>query len=54
MPSSIELANAITASHAAEEGHGVTIENGIVVDMGGNDEPEKVIPNKARAKSNDT
>lgn len=38
MPSSIELANAITASHAAEEGHGVTIENGIVVDMGGNEE----------------
>lgn len=35
MPSSIELANAIVASNAAEEGHGVTIENGIVVDMGG-------------------
>lgn len=33
MPSSIELANAITASHAAEEGHGVTIENGIVVEV---------------------
>ena len=40
MPSSIELANAIVASNAAEEGHGVTIENGIVVDMGGgNDQP---------------
>jgi len=38
MPSSIELANAITASHAAEDGRGVTIENGIVVDMGGNEE----------------
>ncbi len=38
MPSSIELANAITASNAAEEGHGVTIENGIIVDMGGNEE----------------
>lgn len=36
MPSSIELSNAIVASHAAEEGHGVTIENGIIVDMGGN------------------
>ncbi len=34
MPSSIELANAITASNAAEEGHGVVIENGIIVDMG--------------------
>jgi len=38
MPSSIELSNAIVASHAAEEGHGVTIENGIVVDMGGNEQ----------------
>lgn len=35
MPSSIELANAITASNAAEDGRGVTIENGIVVDAGG-------------------
>lgn len=35
MPSSIELANAITASNAAEDGRGVTIENGIVVDTGG-------------------
>jgi recombination protein RecT len=33
MPSSIELANAIVASHAAEEGHGVTIENGIIVEV---------------------
>lgn len=46
MPSSIELANAIVASNAAEEGHGVTIENGIIVDMGGgNGEPEsKTLP----------
>lgn len=35
MPSSIELANAIVASHAAEEGHGVTIENGIVIETAG-------------------
>lgn len=41
MPSSIELANAIVASNAAEEGHGVTIENGIVVDMGDHEEPER-------------
>lgn len=34
MPSSIELSNAVVASHAAEEGRGVTIENGIVVDTG--------------------
>lgn len=34
MPSSIELSNAITASHAAEAGRGVTIENGIVIDLG--------------------
>ena len=33
MPSSIELANAITASNAAEAGHGVTIENGVIIDM---------------------
>lgn len=35
MPSSVELANAITASHAAEEGRGVTIENGVIIEMGG-------------------
>lgn len=34
MPSSIELANAITASHAAEEGREVTIENGIIIETG--------------------
>lgn len=34
MPSSIELANAIVASHAAEEGRGVTIENGIIIETG--------------------
>lgn len=39
MPSSIELANAITASYAAEEGHGVTIEGGIVVEVAGNEAP---------------
>lgn len=34
MPSSIELANAIVASHAAEEGRGVTIENGVIIETG--------------------
>lgn len=34
MPSSIELSNAITASHAAEEGREVTIENGIIIETG--------------------
>lgn len=34
MPSSIELSNAITASHAAKEGRGVTIENGIIIETG--------------------
>lgn len=34
MPSSIELANAIVASHAAEEGREVTIENGIIIETG--------------------
>lgn len=34
MPASIELSNAIAASNAAEEGRGVTIENGIIVDVG--------------------
>lgn len=32
MPCSIEVQNAITASHAAESGRSVTIENGIVID----------------------
>lgn len=32
MPCSVEVANAIAVSHAAEDGRGVTIENGIVID----------------------
>lgn len=32
MPCSIEVANAVAVSHAAESGRGVTIENGIVID----------------------
>lgn len=47
MPSSIELSNAITASHAAEEGRGVTIENGIILETGEPlpaDEGKKEIP----------
>lgn len=35
MPSSIELSNAIEVSNASESGRGATIENGIVIDMGG-------------------
>lgn len=34
MPSSIEVANVITASNAAEEGRSVTIEDGIVLEIG--------------------
>jgi recombination protein RecT len=37
MPASIEMANAINVSYAAEEGRGATIENGIVIDPQGND-----------------
>lgn len=44
MPSSIELANAIVASHAAEEGRGVTIENGIIIETG------EQIPDGAKEK----
>ena len=33
MPSSVELTNAMDVSHAAEAGRGVTIENGIVIDL---------------------
>ena len=33
MPCSIEVSNAVAVTHAAEAGRGVTIENGIVVDM---------------------
>lgn len=32
MPCSVEVANAIAVSHAAEDGRGVTIENGIVIE----------------------
>lgn len=35
MPCSVEMANAIEVSHASEAGRGATIENGIVVDVGG-------------------
>lgn len=34
MPMSIEMNNAVEISHAAEEGRGVTIEGGVVVDYG--------------------
>ena len=34
MPMSIEMSNAVEISHAAEEGRGVTIEGGVVVDYG--------------------
>jgi recombination protein RecT len=32
MPCSVEVANAIAVAHASEDGRGVTIENGIVID----------------------
>jgi recombination protein RecT len=32
MPCSVEVTNAIAVSHASEQGHGVTIEGGIVID----------------------
>lgn len=35
MPCSVEMANAIEISHASEAGRGATIENGIVIDAGG-------------------
>jgi len=51
MPCSVEISNAIAISNASEEGRGATIENGIVVDLGGqfgnNAEPvaeEKELP----------
>jgi len=47
MPSSIELSNAIAASHAAEEGKGVVIDGDFVtVDGGANDatDPDGVLP----------
>ena len=37
MPCSIEVSNAIAVSHAAEAGRGVIIEDGVVVDMDGDD-----------------
>ena len=33
MPCSIEVSNAVAVSHAADEGRGVTIEGGVVLDM---------------------
>jgi recombination protein RecT len=42
MPCSVEVANAIQVSHAAEEGRGVTIENGIIVDIDGQPEAKTV------------
>lgn len=50
MPCSIELANAIEINNASESGRGATIENGIVIDAGGqfgnnaDDVTEKVLP----------
>lgn len=38
MPASIELSNAMQVSYASEAGRGVTIEDGIVIDMG--DQPD--------------
>ncbi|QBF27188.1 recombinase RecT [Pseudomonas tructae] len=39
MPCSVEVSNAIAVSHAAEQGRGVTIEGGIVID--GDDLPDQ-------------
>lgn len=45
MPCSIEVANAITAAHAAESGRNVVVEGGIVIDMEeSRDEDEYVDP----------
>lgn len=40
MPCSVEVSNAIAVSHAAEQGRGATIENGIVIDM--DEQPPRV------------
>ena len=42
MPCSIEVSNAVAVSHAAEEGRGVTIEGGVVVDMDSPTEPQSI------------
>lgn len=45
MPASIELANAVAVTHASEAGRGVTIEDGIVIDLDApQDQPEQSIP----------
>lgn len=48
MPASIELSNAMQVSYAAEAGRGVTIEDGIVIDMGDqqDDEPARLADSK--------
>ena len=40
MPCSIEVSNAVAVSHAAEQGRGVTFENGMILDMDPIDTPE--------------
>jgi recombination protein RecT len=42
MPASIEVANAIAVTHASEAGHGVTIENGIVIEDESTPQDERV------------
>ena len=46
MPASIELSNAIAISNASEQGHGATIENGIVIETNTepHDEPQEMYP----------
>lgn len=53
MPASIELANAITISHAAEAGRGVTIEDGIVIEdpLEPSDQPRDCYPDEGFNKS---
>ena len=50
MPTSVELANAIAVSDAAETGRGVTIENGIIIDTGdiGGHNAEDITPGGSR------
>ncbi len=48
MPCSVEVSNAIAVSHAAEQGRGVTIEGGIVIDgddLAGQDLPDQKADN---------
>lgn len=56
MPASIELANAIDISHAAEAGRGATIENGIVIDpdTGAPEDPQFYPEDKFEAELNKT